>query len=883
MEKYDDFADVDSNDVHSTHGDTADVELYDDDDDEDESYSTGGESLNYQSSDDSDDADKDDADADDDPVEVDAVLGDTLVRINSITSDEIRALEFGTIDAAYEFYYQYGKCKGFAIRKSDSRKRGPKGNRITVMRQFVCSKHGLRDKKHLYRIDRKREHRRLTRTNCPARLRVHYKAEKDRYVVSMFVEGHNHELNPSSLVHLHPVYRKTSEADRAQIDGIQSHGIRTCHIMGYMVAQKGGYAGVGLKKDLYNYFDKKMREIVKDGDVEASLNYLNVKSSTDPMLYAEYAVNIGDGRMKCLFWADGSSRSDYFCFGDVVAFDTTYKKKKYNYPLIIFSGFNHHSQTIIFGAALVADETTETYKWVLRCFLECMGNKHPKSVVTDGDGDMREAIKQVFPDATYRLCAWHLSKNATENVKNSEFLEGFRKAIYSNFTNDQFEEFWAELIKENELEGNPWVAKTYENKSLWATAYLRDKFFGRLRTKSQCEAINAIINCYVRNKWCIFEFMHNFEQAVTDYRNNEVVADFKSKYTEPVLTTHLRLMESDAAKIYTAEIFKEVKDEIMKVGALIVKDKYEHGKTKTYTLTKYCKDNYEREVVYDGDTLQCSCKLFDSCGLPCSHIFYVMKEEHVDHIPRSLVLSRWTKDAKIKYLNSMDCNGTIESNLIELARFGAYCSAFTHFCKEASKKNGVCREIMEDIMNLQKKYCSTADPVVTQKSAVGDPKTAKSKGASKKNKNDTKVVRHHSKCKSTTHNARNCSVTENMQDKGNVESEPVSIGDSLSQIEKNKKRKTSCHGETSAQNNCSDPPQNRGVNVTTTSYVDITSRAIPPMYGIQHVMPAMHPVGQSMQLQVQPMYPIYGMPVGENSNSGFGQLQQVMKSAGRHE
>ncbi|PNY11581.1 hypothetical protein L195_g008191 [Trifolium pratense] len=754
MEKYDDFADVDSNDVHSTHGDTADVELYDDDDDdEDESYSTGGESLNYQSSDDSDDADKDDADAADDPVEVDAVQGDTLVRINSITSDEIRALEFGTIDAAYEFYYQYGKCKGFAIRKSDSRKRGPKGNRITVMRQFVCSKHGLRDKKNLYRIDRKREHRRLTRTNCPARLRVHYKAEKDRYVVSMFVEGHNHELNPSSLVHLHPVYRKTSEADRAQIDGIQSHGIRTCHIMGYMVAQKGGYAG----------------------------------SSTDPMLYAEYAVNISDGRMKCLFWADGSSRSDYFCFGDVVAFDTTYKKKKYNYPLIIFSGFNHHSQTIIFGAALVADETTETYKWVLRCFLECMGNKHPKAVVTDGDGDMREAIKQVFPDATHRLCAWHLSKNATENVKNSEFLEGFRKAIYSNFTKDQFEEFWAELIKENELEGNPWVAKTYENKSLWATAYLRDKFFGRLRTKSQCEAINAIINCYVRNKWCIFEFMHNFEQAVTDYRNNEVV------------------------------------------GALIVKDKYEHGKTKTYTLTKYCKDNYEREVVYDGDTLQCS----------------------------------------------------FDSNLIELARFGAYCSAFTHFCKEASKKNGVYREIMEDIMNLQKKYCSTADPVVTQKSAVGDPKTAKSKGASKKNKNDTKVVRHHSKCKSTTHNARNCSVTENMQDKGNVESEPVSIGDSLSQIEKNKKRKTSCHGETSAQNNCSDPPQNRGVNVTT-SYVDITSRAIPPMYGIQHVMPAMHPVGQSMQLQVQPMYPIYGMPVGENSNSGFGQLQQVMKSAGRH-
>jgi hypothetical protein len=69
------------------------------------------------------------------------------------------------------------------------------------------------------------------------------------------------------------------------------------------------------------------------------------------MLYAEYAVNESGGRMKCLFWADGGSRSDYFCFGDVVAFDTTYKKNKYNYPLVIFSGCNHHSQTVIFGAA----------------------------------------------------------------------------------------------------------------------------------------------------------------------------------------------------------------------------------------------------------------------------------------------------------------------------------------------------------------------------------------------------------------------------------------------------------------------------------------------------------------------------------------------------
>ncbi|XP_058746413.1 protein FAR1-RELATED SEQUENCE 5-like [Vicia villosa] len=356
------------------------------------------------------------------------------------------------------------------------------------------------------------------------------------------------------------------------------------------------------------------------------------------MLYAKYAVT-GDGRMKSLFWADGISRSDYFCFGDVVAFDATYKKNKYNYALVIFSGRNHHAQTVIY-------ETTDTYKWLLECFLECMNNKYPKEVVTNGDRVMGEAIKQVFPDATHRLCAWNLNKNAGENVKNSGFLQGFQKARYSNFTKDEFEYFWSELIKENELEGNPWVVKTYDNKSLWATAYLRERLFGRMRTTSQCEAVNAIIKSYVRKRGCIFEFMDNFGQALRSYRNNELVADFKSKFSEPVMTSHLHEIERHAVQIYTAKIFKEVKDEIMKAGSLIVKAKLESGDLKIYKLTKYRRDNYEVHVYYDGRTLQCECKLWDSRGIPCSHMFCVMKEDYIDRIPEALNFPRWTKDAK---------------------------------------------------------------------------------------------------------------------------------------------------------------------------------------------------------------------------------------------
>lgn len=54
---------------------------------------------------------------------------------------------------------------------------------------------------------------------------------------------------------------------------------------------------------------------------------------------------------------------------------------------------------------------------------------------------MREAIKHVFPNASHCLWAWHLHKNAYENVKNSNFLQDFKKVLYGNIPSDKFEQF----------------------------------------------------------------------------------------------------------------------------------------------------------------------------------------------------------------------------------------------------------------------------------------------------------------------------------------------------------------------------------------------------------------------------------------------------------
>ncbi|KAL6331756.1 hypothetical protein AAG906_020095 [Vitis piasezkii] len=138
-------------------------------------------------------------------------------------------------------------------------------------------------------------------------------------------------------------------------------GMGTSQIMDYMVQQSGGYNNVGFsKKDLYNHVDVDCRVHLRDGDVESALAYLCEKSEMDPSFYYKYN-------------ADSTSKLDYSCFGDVLAFNTTYRTNAYKKPLFILVGINHHHQTIVFGCALLVYESVST--WVFETFLDAMNKE----------------------------------------------------------------------------------------------------------------------------------------------------------------------------------------------------------------------------------------------------------------------------------------------------------------------------------------------------------------------------------------------------------------------------------------------------------------------------------------------------------------------------
>ncbi|KAJ1415150.1 Zinc finger, PMZ-type [Sesbania bispinosa] len=200
------------------------------------------------------------------------VRDDVSRRIIDLTSDDIRALEIASEEHAFNFYFSYAKCKGFAMRKDDVL-RDKKG--MVIMRQYLCSRAGMRDKKYLIRLDRKKEHRPLTRTNCQAKLRVRFDYKTGKWKVVSLEESHNHDLTPAKFVPLIRNYRGLTDGDKAQVDALHSHGIRPCQIMGFIVDQKGGYRNVGFsKKDLYNYIDEVKRDVKYEIERAGGLNVI---------------------------------------------------------------------------------------------------------------------------------------------------------------------------------------------------------------------------------------------------------------------------------------------------------------------------------------------------------------------------------------------------------------------------------------------------------------------------------------------------------------------------------------------------------------------------------------------------------------------------------
>jgi hypothetical protein len=88
---------------------------------------------------------------------------------------------------------------------------------------------------------------------------------------------------------------------------------------------------------------------------------------------------------------------------------------RYDMVFVPFTGIDNHNRNITLGAALLGSETADSYRWLLRKYVEAFGFA-PKVIVTDQDPAMKRAILDVLPNSRHRLCMWHIWEKVNSKV-----------------------------------------------------------------------------------------------------------------------------------------------------------------------------------------------------------------------------------------------------------------------------------------------------------------------------------------------------------------------------------------------------------------------------------------------------------------------------------
>ncbi|XP_057429676.1 protein FAR1-RELATED SEQUENCE 7-like [Lotus japonicus] len=449
------------------------------------------------------------------------------------------------------------------------------------------------------------------------------------------------------------------------------------------------------------------------------------------------------------------SQIDYKAFGDVVAFDATYGKNKYRCPLVFFCRVNHHQQIIVFASAIVGDEKEPAYVWLLQRLMEVMKDKAPTSVITDGDIPMKKAIKLVLPQSHHRLCAWHLSRNATSNLHNLEFTAAFNHCMLAGYYDiGTWKKKWTEMVDKFELHDNGWVQEMYEKRRMWAASHMRGNFFAGFRTTSRCEGLHSKIGKFVNSRCNITELIQHLCRLMNHIRYKEIEADFNSSYGEAVLETKFQNLERSGANVFTREIFSMYHAALHRSGDSIVVGYKEASSQYIFLVSKYRGSGREWHVSFQPSTFffQCACKRMESMGLPCHHVLAVLVYLDVCELPKCLVLQRWTKFAKddvdknamlgSKHLDSFLISryGALMSQYRELASFA--CRRFEDFRNERDRATKAVQELKsraikdcdEEVDDLGNSFIGLKDPNVVRTKGTGCPGSSSAAGKNKGNK-----------------------------------------------------------------------------------------------------------------------------------------------------
>src|SRR6266540_1436931 len=138
-------------------------------------------------------------------------------------------------------------------------------------------------------------------------------------------------------------------------------------------------------------------------------------------------------------------------YHDIILNDNTIKTNRYQMLLSLFLAIDNNTRSRLVAQALVSDETTESYKWILE-YMKKATMTEPLVFVTDADPAADAAIRQIYLTTYPIYCIFHISKNLPKNLKFKLYdqYDSFVRDFFicrNNVCEELFYQKWASLIE----------------------------------------------------------------------------------------------------------------------------------------------------------------------------------------------------------------------------------------------------------------------------------------------------------------------------------------------------------------------------------------------------------------------------------------------------
>ncbi|XP_057770816.1 protein FAR1-RELATED SEQUENCE 5-like [Salvia miltiorrhiza] len=232
-----------------------------------------------------------------------------------------------------------------------------------------------------------------------------------------------------------------------------------------------------------------------------------------------------------------------------------------------------------------------------------------------------------------------------------------------------FEKKWAEVLDEYELEDHTWFQDMFSKRTYWIPAYFRElSMSGLFRTTSLSESENSFFRKYFNHTSNLAAFYIHFESAMDAQRQTFKQLCMVDQTTVPQLKTNSPL-ERHTAVIYTRNKFLEVQIEIMEgVNRCCIKTMDTDDEEHRYAIDDRSNGVFHVVHIMSEDTITCSCKHFVKSGLPCRHMFAVMRNMGLKAIPSKYIVHKWLKVASAGVLSCLNTKSRNKSLLAEAFR-----------------------------------------------------------------------------------------------------------------------------------------------------------------------------------------------------------------------